>query len=275
MQHKRKNIVKKHSYQRRRRRLVVLVGHCQRSRPHFLRNYRRFLFVTTKTSRKPSAKTLSSFARPQTRVNLKNGPHTTNLETEKTASEKGYRLDIYGLTKYAAHSSTYHYLGKRRLIKLRPVCWHRARLLKLPDFPSGHIVLSSFVCALSGLRLTCVTGLMSIIHHGRGACVTESMSVLTDPATYGILISELRNCPRTPAVLGELAAQWQQMMGPFNEYREQEQDTDRRDRKSTMIEGRGSDPTRRDGPAAHHSEGLHVRSLHGCGTLVRSTRLES
>ena len=39
------------------------------------------------------------------------------------------------------------------------------------------------------------------------------MSVLTDPTTYGTLNSELRNCPRTAAVLGELAAQWQQMMG--------------------------------------------------------------
>ena len=39
------------------------------------------------------------------------------------------------------------------------------------------------------------------------------MSVLTDPATYGILNSELTNCPRTAAVLGEFAAQWQQMMG--------------------------------------------------------------
>ena len=39
------------------------------------------------------------------------------------------------------------------------------------------------------------------------------MSVLTDLATCGILNSELTNCPRTAAVLGELAAQWQQMMG--------------------------------------------------------------
>ena len=38
------------------------------------------------------------------------------------------------------------------------------------------------------------------------------MSVLTDPATYGILNSDLTNCPRTAAVLGEVAAQWQQMM---------------------------------------------------------------
>ena len=37
--------------------------------------------------------------------------------------------------------------------------------------------------------------------------------MLTDPATSGILNSELTNCPRTAAVLGELAAQWQQMMG--------------------------------------------------------------
>ena len=42
--------------------------------------------------------------------------------------------------------------------------------------------------------------------------MTESMSVLTDPATYGVLNSELTTCPRT-AVLGELAAQWQQMTG--------------------------------------------------------------
>ena len=38
------------------------------------------------------------------------------------------------------------------------------------------------------------------------------MTVLTDPATNGILNSELTNCPRKAAVLGESAAQWQQMM---------------------------------------------------------------
>ena len=38
------------------------------------------------------------------------------------------------------------------------------------------------------------------------------MSVLTDTATYGILNSELTTCPRTAAVLRELASQWQQMM---------------------------------------------------------------
>ena len=41
------------------------------------------------------------------------------------------------------------------------------------------------------------------------------MSVLTDRATYGTLNSELTNCPRTAAVLGEMAAQWQQIMGPL------------------------------------------------------------
>ena len=34
---------------------------------------------------------------------------------------------------------------------------HRARLLRRPDIHSGHIVVSSFVCALSELRLICVT----------------------------------------------------------------------------------------------------------------------
>ena len=43
----------------------------------------------------------------------------------------------------------------------------------------------------------------SFIRHGSGACVTESMSALTDPATYGLFNSELTNCPRTAAVLGE------------------------------------------------------------------------
>ena len=52
----------------------------------------------------------------------------------------------------------------------------------------------------------------SFIRHGSEACVTESMSVLTDPATYGLLNSELTICPRTAAVLGELAAPWQQML---------------------------------------------------------------
>ena len=88
--------------------------------------------------------------------------------------------------------------------------------------PSGHIVVARlFPCALSDLRFSFVTihfgssenNSQSITHHGSGACVIESMSVLADPATYGKLNSETTNCPRTAAVLGELAAQWQQMMG--------------------------------------------------------------
>ena len=55
--------------------------------------------------------------------------------------------------------------------------------------------------------------MIDFIHHGSGASVTESMSVLTDPATCGILNSELMSCRRAAAVLGELAAQWQQMTG--------------------------------------------------------------
>ena len=38
---------------------------------------------------------------------------------------------------------------------------HCARLLRFPDIPSGHIVVSSFVCALSDLRLICVTASMT------------------------------------------------------------------------------------------------------------------
>ena len=38
------------------------------------------------------------------------------------------------------------------------------------------------------------------------------MSELTDPATHELFSSELTNCPRTVAVLGELASQWKQMV---------------------------------------------------------------
>ena len=67
---------------------------------------------------------------------------------------------------------------------------------------------------------TC-TALVTTCHSFSGRAVLSSrvspimvgaISVLTDPTTYGILSSELTNCPRTAAVLGELAAQWQQMM---------------------------------------------------------------
>ena len=103
----------------------------------------------------------------------------------------------------------------------------------------------SSVCPLSWLKKTIR---QSFIHQGCGAYVNESMSVLTDPATHGILNSELTNCPRTVAVFGELAAHWQQMMGtlqrgrvitvPGQRHREHRQDTDRCDCKPTTTEGR-------------------------------------
>ena len=122
---------------------------------------------------------------------------------------------------------------------------------------SGHIVVSSFVCALSDLihlcdRLHGSRKRIARVSSNMVACVTESMSVLKDPATYGILNSELTNCPRTAAVLGELAAQRQQMMGTLqrveqeavssqslaHRHREHRQDTDQCDCKPTAIEGR-------------------------------------
>ena len=50
------------------------------------------------------------------------------------------------------------------------------------------------------------------MHHGGGGSVTVSVSVLTDPTTFGMLNSDLTSCPRTAPVLGGLAAQWQRMM---------------------------------------------------------------
>ena len=88
---------------------------------------------------------------------------------------------------------------------------HRARLLRLPDVPSWHIVVTSFCAFLSA---TCVQLVWTdsfgsrkqLSRHGSGACLTESMSVLAGPTTYGILNSELTNCPRTAAVLGGIGS---------------------------------------------------------------------
>ena len=63
--------------------------------------------------------------------------------------------------------------------------------------------------------------------------MTESMLVLTDPATNGLLNSELTNCPRTVAVLGELTAQWQQLMGTLQRV---EQETTSSQNLATAIE---------------------------------------
>ena len=87
---------------------------------------------------------------------------------------------------------------------------------------SGHFVVSNFVlcsqCPVIHLYdrfhlAQSENKSQSITHDGSGACMTESMSVLTDSATYGVLNSEWTNCPRTAAVLGKLATQRQQMMG--------------------------------------------------------------
>ena len=81
-------------------------------------------------------------------------------------------------------------------------------------------MVSSFLCALCDLQLSFVTSSVAQVKELSEfhpswwrSSVTESMSVLTDLATSGSLSSELTNCPRTAAVLGEMAAQWQQMMG--------------------------------------------------------------
>ena len=102
----------------------------------------------------------------------------------------------------------------------------------------------------------------SITHHGSGACVTESMSVLTDPSTYGVLNSVLTNCPRTAAVLGELAAQWQQMMGTLQRI---EQDAVSSQSLANVIENIGR--TRTDVTAGRlrlkDGERLYLKSWSG------------
>ena len=132
------------------------------------------------------------------------------------------------------------------------------------------------VRAFSDSRSTCVTTLIgsranncqSFIRHGGGACVTESMSVLTDPATCGIPSSELTNCPRTAAVLGELAAEWQQMMGTLQRFEQEAQNT------ADAIENLSRTRTSPEaGRATRHLEGLHARSPHGWGTSIRSMKL--
>ena len=100
---------------------------------------------------------------------------------------------------------------------------HCSRLCEFLTPFRAHCGAQCCVRSFSDSRSTCVTTLIgsrankwqSFIRHGCGACVTESMPALTDLATYGFLNSELTSCPRTAAVLGELAAQWQQMMVTF------------------------------------------------------------
>ena len=70
------------------------------------------------------------------------------------------------------------------------------------------------------------------------------MSVLTDPATYILLKSELTNCSRTVAVQGELAAQWQQLMGTLQRV---EQETVSSQNLANAVENLSRKPTAIEG----------------------------
>ena len=103
--------------------------------------------------------------------------------------------------------------------------------------------------------------------------VTESMSVLTDPTTYGNLSSELTNC------------QWQQMMATLQRV-EQEMVSSQslvnaiENVSQTRSDATGgdcdggmeNDSIRRTGRAAHHLEGSHAGSRHGWDMSTQSTR---
>ena len=103
--------------------------------------------------------------------------------------------------------------------------------------------------------------------------MTESMSVLTDPATNGLLNNELTTCPRTAAVLGELAAQWQQMMVTLQRV---EQETVSSQNLAYVIENLRK--TRSDVTGSRlrlkHGERLYPKSWSG-NTLLGSLREES
>ena len=87
------------------------------------------------------------------------------------------------------------------------------------------------------------------------------MSVLTDPATYGILNGELTNCPRTTAVLGELAAQRQQMMGTLQRV---EQEAVSSQNMANAIESRSK--ARSDVDRKPNGERLYPKSWSGNAT---------
>ena len=100
--------------------------------------------------------------------------------------------------------------------------------------------------------------------------------MLTDPATCRKLNSELTNCPRTAAVLGEPAAQWQQMMGTLQRVEQEAVSHRAWPTPLRASEGHGpkrlqavydcwteNDSTQGAGQAAHQLEALHARSLRG------------
>ena len=96
------------------------------------------------------------------------GGHCLKVWTKKqqVVSLSSAESELYAAVKTASEG-----LGVQSVAKeLGILCWldrdgvliggtetGTARLLRLPDIPSGHIVVSSFVCALSDLRLICVT----------------------------------------------------------------------------------------------------------------------
>ena len=84
------------------------------------------------------------------------------------------------------------------------------------------------------------------------------MSVLTDPATYGILNSELTNCPRTAAVLGAVPSQ---SLANAVE-------------NMTRTESTAGRLRVKDGERLY-LESLHARSLRGWDISIRHMRLES
>ena len=124
-----------------------------------------------------------------------------------------------------------------------------ARLLDnaRPDFP----------CAFSDLRFSFVTihfgssenNSQSITLLGSGACVTESMSVLTDPAKYGIQrADDLSAYSCSTGRTGSTVAAddgnpstdrtgSRVITEPGRRHWEHREDTDRRDCRSTTIEG--------------------------------------
>ena len=112
-----------------------------------------------------------------------------------------------------------------------------------------------------------------IIHHGSGASVTESMSVLGDPVTYGILNSELTTCPRAAAVLGELATPWHQMMGSLLRV---EQEAVPSQNLANAIENVDQDRTRIDATGNRlrlkDGERLYPKSWSGSTPLGRFAR---
>ena len=94
------------------------------------------------------------------------------------------------------------------------------------------------------------------------------MSVLTDPATYGILNSELTNCPPTAAVLGELATQWQLMMGSVQRAEQEIVANAIENMNRTRIGATGKRLRLKDGERLHPKSWSGSTSHAGCAREV-------